>query len=297
MTVAVWLPFVASVVVALLAWPVAARVNPRRGAWLFALTGLVAAACSTWALLLLTVSLVDDIPGTYLNEALPIADPPSVVASGVLLIVAARLVTVLHRQRDLMASVRPVVASSDGELVVIPDRRPLAFAAPGRPGRIVVTDSMLSGLTSDQRRVVLAHERAHLSGRHSTAITIAQLAAAANPLLIPVKNAVAFLCERDADEQAAREVGDRVLVAEALTAAALLTRARSRYTSSLRDVLPVPAFHRYSVVDRVAALTADRGPGVPPAWLGAVGAAAMVAAAAAGYATGVLVGLVAHVGA
>jgi Zn-dependent protease with chaperone function len=296
MTFAVWLPFAASGVVALLAGPVAARVNPRPGAWLFALTGLVAAACTTWALLLLSVSLVDDIPGTYLEESLPIADPPSLAACGVLFVVVARLVIVLHRQRDLMASVRPVVASADGELIVISDRRPLAFAAPGRPGRIVVTDSMLSGLTSAQRRVVLAHERAHLSARHSTALTIAALSAAANPFLIPVRTAVAYLCERDADEQAARVMGDRVVVAEALAAAALLTRARSRPNSVVRDAVAVPAFHRLSVVDRVAALTADTSRGVPPAWLGAVGAAALVAAAATGYATGALVDLVARVG-
>ena len=58
----------------------------------------------------------------------------------------------------------------------------------------------------------------------------------------------------------------------------------------------MPAFDRYGVVERVAALTADRRRGVPPAWLGAVGLAAVVAAAAAGYATGALVGLVIQVG-
>ena len=85
---------------ALLAGPIAGRVSPRPGAWLLALTGVIAAASTTWALLLLSVSLVDDIPGTYLEEALPIADPPSVAATGALLIVLARLVVVwIRRQR------------------------------------------------------------------------------------------------------------------------------------------------------------------------------------------------------
>jgi len=293
MTVAVWLPFFASAGLALLAGPVAARISPRTGVWLFALTGLACAVATTWGLLLLTLALVDDIPGTYLEESLPIADPPSIAAAGALLIVLVRLVEVVVRRRNLLAVVRPALAGSDGELVVISDRRPVAFAAPGRPGRIVVTDSMLAALTAAQRRVVLAHERAHLAGRHSTALTVARLAAAANPLLIPVERAVGYLCEREADEQAARAVGDRVLVAEALTAAALLTRSSAR---AARAVLPVPAFHRLGVVDRVAALTGNHRRGFPPAWLGAVGAATVAAAATAGYATGALVGLVVQVG-
>ena len=293
MTVAVWLPFFASAGLALLAGPVAARISPRTGVWLFALTGLACAVATTWGLLLLTLALVDDIPGTYLEESLPIADPPSIAAAGALLIVLVRLVEVVVRRRNLLAVVRPALAGSDGELVVISDRRPVAFAAPGRPGRIVVTDSMLAALTAAQRRVVLAHERAHLAGRHSTALTVARLAAAANPLLIPVERAVGYLCEREADEQAARAVGDRVLVAEALTAAALLTRSSAR---AARAVLPLPAFHRLGVVDRVAALTGNHRRGVPPAWLGAVGAATVAAAATAGYATGALVGLVVQVG-
>jgi Zn-dependent protease with chaperone function len=178
MTVAVWLPFFASAGLALLAGPVAARISPRSGVWLFTLTGLACAVATTWALLLLTLALVDDIPGTYLEESLPIADPPSIAAAGALLIVLARLAEAVVRHRQLLAVVRPALAGSHGELVVIPDRRPVAFAAPGRPGRIVVTDSMLAALTAAQRRVVLAHERAHLAGRHSTALTVARLAAA-----------------------------------------------------------------------------------------------------------------------
>jgi Zn-dependent protease with chaperone function len=284
MTIAVWLPFLASGLLALLAGPVAARVAPARGVWLLALAGIVSAVSTTWALLLLTVSLIDDIPGTYLAEALPISDPPSVAASGFLVVVLVRLVMTVVRQHDVMAAVRPVLARTDGELVVISDQRPLAFAAPGRPGRIVVTDSMLAALTGEQRRVVLAHERAHLAGRHSVALSMARLAAAANPMLAPLRRAVAFLCERDADEQAVCAVGDRVLVAEALAVAALLSRP------GIGD--PLPAFHRLSVVDRVSALTTDGRCETPPAWLGCVAAAAVLAGGAAVYATGVLVDMV-----
>jgi hypothetical protein len=285
MTTIVWMPFVAAGLLALLARPIATRISPAPGAWLLAVTGLVSAVSTTWALVLLSVSLVDDIPGTFLSEALPIPDPPSVAATGVLLVVAVRLVALVVRQRDVMAAVRPVLAQPGGELVVIPDQRPLAFAAPGRPGRIVVTDAMLAALTAPQRRVVLAHERAHLSGRHSVALTMAGLAAAANPILTPVQHAVAFLCERDADERAVCAVGDRALVAEALAAAALVVRGAG-------SPHPLPAFHRHGVVDRVAALTVGYRRRLPPAWMGGVAGAAVVAAGAAAYATGVLIAMV-----
>jgi Zn-dependent protease with chaperone function len=288
MTTIVWLPFVASGLLGLLARPIASRITPRPGVWLLATAGLVSAVSTTWALLLLSVSLVDDIPGTFLSENLPILDPPSIAASGVLLIVLVRLVALAVRQRDVVAAVRPVLAQPGGELVVIPDQRPLAFAAPGRsgqPGRIVVTDAMLAALTAPQRRVVLAHERAHLSERHSVALTMAGLAAAANPILAPVQRAVAFLCERDADERAASAVGDRVLVAEALAAAALVVRGGP-------SVHALPAFHRQSVVDRVAALTEGYRRQLPPAWMSGVTGAAVVAAGAAAYATGVLIEMV-----
>jgi Zn-dependent protease with chaperone function len=288
MTTIIWLPFLASGLLALLARPIARRITPGPGAWLLTVAGLVSAVSTTWALLLLSVSLVDDIPGTFLSEGLPVPDAPSVAAIGLLLIVVVRLVVLVVRQRDVMAAVRPVLAQPGGELVVIPDHRPLAFAAPGRPGwpgRIVVTDAMLAALTAPQRRVVLAHERAHLSARHSVALVMARTAAAANPILTPVQRATAFLCERDADERAASAVGDRALVAEALAAAALVSRGAASPD-------PLPAFHRQSVVDRVAALADGHRLRLPPAWMGGVATAAVVAAGAAAYATGVLIEMV-----
>jgi hypothetical protein len=110
---------------------------------------------------------------------------------------------------------------------------------------------MLRALTAPQRQAMLAHERAHLHGRHSVAMLMAQLAAAANPLLIPVRTAVGFLCERHADDAAASEVGDRVIVAEALAAAALAE-------SGPPPGVPALAFHKLGVVGRVRALVGPR---------------------------------------
>ncbi|MDQ4105303.1 MAG: M56 family peptidase, partial [Actinomycetota bacterium] len=64
----------------------------------------------------------------------------------------------------------------------------------------------------DERRVVLAHERVHLYGRHHWLRAATEFCAAVNPLLIPVREAVAFLVERCADEHAATVTGSWSLV-------------------------------------------------------------------------------------
>jgi beta-lactamase regulating signal transducer with metallopeptidase domain len=79
---------------------------------------------------------------------------------------------------------------------------------------------MLDALDGAERRVLVAHERAHASGAHYLFTSAARLAAAANPLLRPVSSAIDLAVERWADEDAAREAGDRTATARALLAAA-----------------------------------------------------------------------------
>ncbi len=118
-------------------------------------------------------------------------------------------------------------------LVVVDDDRPDAYAVqglPGLPGRAVVSTGMLRALTPSQRRVLLAHEDAHLAGHHQLYIQAVELSAAANPLLRPAVDVVREAVERWADETAATHVGDRRAVAQALAQAAL-----ARTTSQQRD--------------------------------------------------------------
>jgi hypothetical protein len=68
---------------------------------------------------------------------------------------------------------------------------------------------------------VLAHERAHLVGWHHGLRALAEVCAAINPMLVPVREAVAFLVERNADEHAATVSGSREVTARALAKAAL----------------------------------------------------------------------------
>src|SRR5207253_10714450 len=111
--------------------------------------------------------------------------------------------------------------SAAGGLVVLDDAMPDAYAVPGLSGRVVVSTGMLRALRADERRVLLAHERAHLAHHHYAYVQLVSLAAAANPLLRPVVRAVRDAAERWADEVAAHEVGSRRLAAQALARAGL----------------------------------------------------------------------------
>lgn len=113
-------------------------------------------------------------------------------------------------------------------LVVVPTDDATAFAVPGRPGHVVVSTGMLRRLDGEERRVLLAHERAHLEHHHHRYLWVAAVAAAAAPPLRPVLGTVRFATERWADEIAAREVGDRRLVARTIARAALVQSASPR---------------------------------------------------------------------
>jgi beta-lactamase regulating signal transducer with metallopeptidase domain len=80
---------------------------------------------------------------------------------------------------------------------------------------------MLSGLRPDEVQVLLAHEHSHLRHRHAWWMMAARVCAAANPMLTGVVRAAGHAVERWADEDAARAVGDRRLVARTLARAAL----------------------------------------------------------------------------
>jgi Zn-dependent protease with chaperone function len=110
-------------------------------------------------------------------------------------------------------------------LVITDDDRPTAYAVPTRAGAIVVSTGMLRLLGADERRALLAHEDAHLRHRHGLYVLLADLAAAANPLLRPLAGRVRLAVELHADEDAVAEIGDRRAVARALARASLAVSA------------------------------------------------------------------------
>ncbi len=199
------------------------RLAPAMAARLLTATAVTAAGLTAWVLFALSLGGLDRSP--WLAERLgwcrSVAglshDVPGPVAAASALALAAMLLragSLVRRWRRIRR-----VSGEDG-LTVVDDRAPFAYAVPGRPGHIVVSNGILGLLDDGERRAMLAHEQAHLDLRHHRHLRACELAAC-HPLLAPVARSVRFATERWADEEAARVVGDRGLVARALSRTAL----------------------------------------------------------------------------
>jgi predicted Zn-dependent protease len=188
------------------------------------------------------------------------------IAIGLLLVVLASMLRVSRRHRRQRAT------SGGSELVVLDSFVPSAFALPGKPGQVVVSTGMLDSLVPEERRVLLAHERAHLRCRHHRYIRVTELAAAAMPVLAPLRGRVRHATERWADEEAVKEVGDPQIVAYAIAHAAIASSESPSGSMAMAES---------GVVERVEALlSCDREHSVG----GELTARAVTVAAVAGLA-------------
>lgn len=225
----VWSVIVAPALVSIAIRLTADRLPPGRAAQAVAWSAGATAAASIANLLVFTLKAVAQLPAvgalfgwsahTVYADTEHVAWAP--ILSVVLLIASVTAVSIrARRHRRVLAEARRF---TDGTptLLVLPDDRPEAFAVPGRPGRIVVTTGMREHLSAAQLDAVIAHERAHLDGGHHRLVAIADLACVAHPALWWVARHVGFLVERAADEQAARAVGSRRTVAQAIGRASL----------------------------------------------------------------------------
>ncbi|GAA2092694.1 M56 family metallopeptidase [Streptomyces albiaxialis] len=211
------------------------HLHPRGATRLLTVLGIVLALCSTVCLALLVVVGTAQLPGNPLpdgwadpevREVVPYPDWTGTTAIAALNLVLGASALDLRRHRRVRTHAHRALAGLPPEgPAVLPDPAPYAYALPGtgaRPARVVVSTGMLSALAEDERGALLAHERAHLAGRHHRHLLAARLAACANPLLRPLREAVAYNAERWADEDAAREIGDRRVTARAVAKAALV---------------------------------------------------------------------------
>ena len=93
---------------------------------------------------------------------------------------------------------------------VLDATRPAVYCVPGRPATIVLTTGALAVLDPEQLTAVLAHERAHLAGRHHLLLAVTRSLAAVAPL-VPLfargTAEVARLAEMRADDAARRAGG------------------------------------------------------------------------------------------
>ncbi|MEU6841828.1 M56 family metallopeptidase [Streptomyces sp. NPDC046716] len=164
-------------------------------------------------------------------EAWPAAVPFAAAAGLVLSVQLVLLSKRLFQQRSLLKRAWQSVGhgGGEGDLLVIEEPEVDAFALPGyrgRGGRVVVTSGTLRTLKPAERDVLMAHERAHLAGRHHVLSAVADLAAVVHPALRGVRSSLAFHLERWADEVAAGTVGDRKTAAAAIARAALARSSR-----------------------------------------------------------------------
>jgi Zn-dependent protease with chaperone function len=280
-----YLPLAAGVVLWTAARPLGRRLAPALAVPLLTAATLITALATGFVLAVAGLFALAQLPqvagaGHWSTRVLG-AHLPVPRAFGVLagLVVCGLLMAAVRRAaqagRDLVRAARVCrrLGPSVAGLVVVDDELPDAYAVPGIGGRVVVSTAMLRALPADERRVLLAHEAAHLRHRHHWYVQAAELAAAANPLLRPAARAVRAAVERWADEVAAAEVGDRSLAARALARAGL-ARAAARRGPGRTPSTALPGVDD-GVVERVQALLA----GPPPrrrALSGALGALMLV---------------------
>jgi Peptidase family M48 len=114
-----------------------------------------------------------------------------------------------RRQRREHAAFLDAAGRPDRALgaVILDHGEPAAYCLPGGRHRIVVSTAALAALGPAQLQAVLAHERAHLRGRHHMALATASALGHAFPrvpLLAQAGAQLAVLAEMAADDAAAR---------------------------------------------------------------------------------------------
>ncbi|EID56281.1 M56 family metallopeptidase [Saccharomonospora xinjiangensis] len=126
-------------------------------------------------------------------------------------VIAVALVTLRRHRRDRREHVTLLraVGHADGRVLWIETPVPVAYSVGGRDATIVATRGV-ARLSAPERDAVLAHEQAHLRGRHHLLVLLADIAAVALPF-IPLfrlaPDAVRVLVELAADADAARRHG------------------------------------------------------------------------------------------
>jgi Zn-dependent protease with chaperone function len=228
-------PVAASVVLALASGGLARRLMPALAVPLLTLLALATSLATGLVLCLASFGAVAQLPflaarGGWSGGALAPGNlepgwglAVGAVAAGLL---AAAVIFTVQAARDLARAGRACrQLGGPSRLVITEDDRPAAYSVPTLAGAIVVSTGMLRRLTAPERQALLAHEEAHLRHRHGLWVLVADLAAAANPLLRPLAGRVRLATELQADDDAAREIGDRRAVARALARASLAVSA------------------------------------------------------------------------
>ena len=172
---------------------------------------------------------------------------PSFAAGFVFLFVLGRFIVALvqgmratRRARVRGGEVRWRLAGGH-PVFVVPLGHPCAYSV---AGQVVVSEGLLDALNGEERRAVLAHEEAHIRGRHHMGLLLARSVAAAVAPIPQVSVGLVVLeraMEEAADDYAARRLGDGRVVASSLAKAALAGLRRPAAGLALGEGPDVPA--------------------------------------------------------
>lgn len=234
MGVAAWLTAVATTVIA---WVIALVLIG-----VAALDGMRNSSTVALCLELFGLSGHGGVPGVSGSLALIVAG--GAISVLFLLRTGRSLARLRSRSREHIAAVRLVGRPTARQGVVVVDApRPAAYCVSGHPPAIVVTSAAWTSLDPSELAAVLAHEQAHLSGRHHQLLIMLRAVATALPQVPVLKQsapAIAELLEMCADDVAARRHGVNSLLggilamapthpvpAEGLAAAGTATAARA----------------------------------------------------------------------
>lgn len=147
----------------------------------------------------------------------------------------------------------------------VPSEHRFAYCLPGGGGRIVVSSAAERELDDTQLSAVLAHERAHLRGRHHVLVQVSSVLAKALPLpsLLALHAEVSQLVEMAADDRACRDSDRDALLTALLSLGAprmalpgLGVNGAATVARALRLVEPCP---RQPLTQRVGVCAAAAG--------------------------------------
>jgi beta-lactamase regulating signal transducer with metallopeptidase domain len=155
-----------------------------------------------------------------------------------------------------------------GEDHVVSSAVPLALTVGWIRPRPLVSTGLVDRIEPRLAEAVLAHERAHATRGDNLRKLVVSLVARLYPIGGRLVSELTLACELAADEQAAREMGDRVLVAEAIVAA---TRAGANVQTAWSSAVMC------CVEQRVEALLDEPRPASRGSWRIVLGLAALVA--------------------
>lgn len=199
---ATWAAVVAGTLVSIVV-PVALSLVPRHGG--VSALGNVAHRC--W------LALHEDAPAR-LEVAVGVAGTLALITAGVRLMIhlhwAVRTRRTVHDQHIGLLRILGDARATAGSTLWLPLDSPLAYSVAGRPALVVASNGLRTHLDPQAVSAVLAHEHAHIRGRHHLLVGIAESLAFAFPWLPIMRRSPALvrsLVEIEADARAAHSHG------------------------------------------------------------------------------------------